>query len=315
MVLLAAPSVVPLPPVVEEIPSPWQACQHTWQAWDGTEWDLSHGLSGLALQAGVRGMRPPPLIRYVTKMPAVAGSIYRGSVADEREIFWPIKVFNDAGSTAWIAHNKRFWHTLDEDNPGVWVVTQPDGTRRYLTCRYTGLEDDSDDIDPGLVGWCVYGIKMAAEQPYWAGETVTETFLQVPPTNNYYGGATGFAPPYVTVQGSAVTTACITNSGDVTVWPTWTINGPCTTATVGIGTRTITFPIVLTAGQWLKLNTDPTDQVVVDQAGVDRTAQITVLNGGFAPIPKGVDVALQVSLVGSGSVQVAITPKYKSALS
>ena len=315
MVLLAAPSVVTLPPPVEEIPSPWQACQHTWQAWDGTEWDLSHGLSGLALQAGVRGMRPPPLIRYVSKMPAVAGSLYRGSVADEREIFWPIKVFNDAGSTAWIAHNKRFWATLDEDYPGVWVVTQPDGTRRYLTCRYLGLEDDSDDIDPGLVGWCVYGVKLAAEQPYWCGETIRKTFLQTAVAANYYGAGAGLAPPYVTVQGSAVTTATITNPGNVKVWPTWTIAGPSSTATVGVAGKSITFPMALTAGQWVKLNTDPTDQVAIDHTGADRTSQITTIGGGFSEIPRGADVALSVSLVGAGSVEVAITPKYRSALS
>lgn len=296
-----------------EFANPWVACQHTWWGVDGSEWDLSHGLSGLALQTGVRGMRMPPVVRYSTKSPAVAGSFFRGVITDEREVFWPIKVWADAGSQAWIDLNNRFWASLDEGALGTWVITQLDGTRRALQCRYNGLADDSDDIDSGLQGWAVYGINLIAEQPYWTGVTATRFFSLGVAGQNFFGGTSGggYGPPFYISTGSTAATASITNEGDVSAWPTWTIKGPMTSVVVGLNGHLITFPAV-SAGNTITLNTDPTDQVAYDQAGSDITALLTTVD--FAPIPPGVEVPLTVTVVGTGTVRISVVPLYKRGL-
>lgn len=305
MVLLYAPGFTP-----ESKPAPpnWTCLQHTWQAWDGTEWDLSHGLSGLQLMAGTRGLMDAPIVRYSQKAPAVAGSLYRGSVYDERDCFWPLKVTSGGGSVAWLQHNARFWRTLDPEQPGRWVVTQPTGERRTLTVRYIGLAEDALEDDLGLVGRQVYGINLVAENPFWLGETVTKTFTNEE-GENFYGGDAGggFGPPYFLTPGVTTATATVTNLGDVSIWPTYTVAGPYASATVaGVG-----FPS-LAAGEWIRINTDPTDQVALDDSGADRTAELTNFSN-FAEIARGATVPVPISMTGAGSVSVSITPAYRWA--
>lgn len=306
MPLLYAPGFTTA--VVADIP--WTACQHTWRAWDGTEWDLSEGLSGLALQAGTRGLDDPPIIRYSTKSASVAGSLYRGSTYDERDVFWPIKIYSNGGSQAWIDHNRRFRRTLHVNRTGQWVVTQPSGERRSLTVRYTGIADDSYDIDPSLVGTYTPGFNLVAESPFWMGDSISRTFDNKS-SQNFYGGdeGGGFGPPYVLSSGTLVSTANINNPGDEPVFPTFRVDGPSTIATV----NGVTFPMDLDAGEWVEINCDPTDQVAVDHTGTDRTSEMVGL-GNMAEIEPGDPVPLEISMTGTGRVTVSIVPAYLRAM-
>lgn len=305
MVLLYAPGFSAEAPAAP----PWTSNQHTWVGWDGSEWDLSHGLSGLSLMAGARGLLEPPIVRYSTKPGAINGSLHRGSIYDERDCFWPLKVFNGDGSQAWLAHNRAFWQTMDKDRPGSWVVTQPSGEKRTLSVRFNGLSEDALDDDLGLVARQLFGINLVAENPFWMGEPLVQTFNNAAPQSFYGGsGGGGFGPPYYLSAGVTIATATISNVGDVDVWPVWTVRGPSTDAVVnGVG-----FPMDLTAGQWVRINTDPTDQVAVDHAGVDRTAELTNFNN-FAEIPRGQTVPLTITMSGAGSVSVEVTPAYRWA--
>jgi hypothetical protein len=91
--------------------------------------------------------------------------------------------------------------------------------------------------------------------------------------------------------------ATIKNEGDEDAWPVWTVRGPCTTATVGLNGHAITFPMTLTAGQWVTINTDPSDQVAYDQSGADRSAELTAVD--FAEIPPGEAVPLTITMSGT----------------
>jgi hypothetical protein len=162
---------VPAERPVEPAPvDPYIACQHLWEAWDGTVWDLSQGLSGLALQSGTRGTEMPDPTFYKTRAAGVHGSLYRGYLIDEQSDFWPLKMFSDGGSAGWVQHYRAFWRTMRYDKTGLWSVVQPDGTKRSKRVRFAGLNDRSNDIDPMLTGWNLYGINLAAEQPFWMGE-------------------------------------------------------------------------------------------------------------------------------------------------
>jgi hypothetical protein len=307
MVLLYAPGFSP--GVVDQ--TPWAACQHTWVGWDGSEWDLSHGLSGLALQAGTRGLEDAPIIHYKSKSAALAGSSWRGFNIDERECLWLLKVYSNGGSAEWIKHNRRFRRTLLPDRTGQWVVTQPvTGERRTLTVRFTGLQDDSWDIDPSLQGARVYGFLMGAENPLWMGEPITRTFDNTD-AENFYGGAAGggFGPPFFLSSGTLVSSASIVNPGDVSVWPTYRVDGPSDTATI----NGVTFPMTLADGEWVSINADPSDQVAVDDTGADRTSELEDIQN-LAEIPIGDPIPLEITMTGSGTVTVTITPAYLRAL-
>jgi hypothetical protein len=302
MVFLYRPSGTSVPAPVD----PYIACQHMWEAWDGSEWDLSHGSSGLALQSGTRGMEMPDPTFYKTRAAGVDGSLYRGHIIDEQSDFWPLKMFSDGGSAEWVQHYRAFWRTLQPDKTGLWWVVQPDGTKRSKRVRFAGLNDRSTDIDPMLTGWNLYGINLAAEQPFWMGAQVTRSFEGGTPTSP--------SGSYIIWIKSSFTlsSASITNDGDKDAWPVWTVRGPCTTVTVGLAGHAITFPMTLTSGQWVTIDTDPSDQTAYDQTGADRSAELTAVD--FAEIPPGVNVPLTVSMSGTGGVDVSITPRYYLAV-
>ena len=84
-----------LPFTPPSTPGPnWQGMLMTWTGWDGSVWSIADRDSGALLLAGTRGLTLPPSRRIVDTSPAVAGSLHRGSVTDEREVFWPIKIFH-----------------------------------------------------------------------------------------------------------------------------------------------------------------------------------------------------------------------------
>jgi hypothetical protein len=284
----------------------------TWTGWDGTVWDLCSGVSGLALGAGVRGLNMPPTRRHVTQSPAVAGSRRRGWSTDEREVFWPLRVFRDgqnsdgqvANAQGWVDLDAAFWKSMHPDRAGVWTVESPNGTRS-LTCVFDNDGGHATDMIPSLRGWEVYGIYLAAESPYWVGEPVRRSWSQSNPVNFY--GPGNNAPMFHISSASNLATATVTNAGDVDAWPVWTIMGPCASVTVGVGGRTVTFPVTIPEGSTL----------VIDSAPEKRTAKLDGVNvytqlssWDFAPVPAGQDRSLSLNMVGAGSVSVDITPRF-----
>jgi hypothetical protein len=68
--------------------------------------------------------------------------------------------------------------------------------------------------------------------------------------------------------------------------------------------------VALVEGDTLVIDTDPTVQCAWLN-GVDVTAQLG--SADFAPIPAGEDRTLSLALVGAGSVQAEIRPRYYKA--
>jgi hypothetical protein len=307
----AAPEVIPPPPEPVKDITP---ISHVWEAWDGFTWDLTTGISGVYLRAGVRGLTMPPVIRYTQKSPAVAGSLYRGSTVDEREVFWPVKVYEDEGSQSWIDHNRRWWRTLLPNVTGDWVVTQPGGETRRLTLRYV---DDgqfawgAEDPDPEIMGYANYGITLVAERPFWTGVPRQVTWVGTTPVD--FLDPPGSTDVIYISANSSVFGAQIENPGSVDAWPTWVIYGPCTDVNVGVGTRLVNMPIDLTSGQWVRIETDPTSQTAVNHAGTDVTGLLGTAD--FAPVPPGAPSPLSVEMTGTGTVIASIIPNYYTATS
>lgn len=168
-----------------------------------------------------------------------------------------------------------------------------------------------------LVG--VTGI--TADTTYYVAGTVAADSFQVAATS---GGAvidltgvdgSGFlavqgAPLLRIASGSQLSSAVMTNEGDVEAWPVWTITGPLTSVTVGVDGRTVQWNVALVASDILVIDTDPTVQSAWKN-GVDVTSQLGTAD--FAPIPAGQDRPLSLAMSGTGSVEASITPRYYRA--
>lgn len=301
-------------PVVPVDASPWASVSAmTWAGWDGSVWPLIYARgSGVSLRRGARGLNMPPVDRYSSTSPAVAGSRNRGSRTAERQVFWPVKIFSNAGSQAWVDVDRAFWRTMDPDRPGVWSVTSVDGTTRTLTCRFVSDGDHVLDLDPMLLGWQNYGITLVAEQPYWSGAEVARRWKTAGGTPFFGGVAGGSGPPFYISSGSTMDTATISNPGDVDAYPTYTITGPTTSVSVGYAGNVVQMGVI-PAGQTRTIDTRPDRLTVVDQDGTDRWSELGALAQFDAPIPPGQEVALSLELAGTGDVSASLIPLYRRA--
>jgi len=309
MPIVIAPEEVVAPPV-ETAAWPGFAAM-TWTGQDGSEWDMM-GSSGIYLGMGVRGLTMPPVDRFVSTSPALAGSRWRGARTLERDVFWPLLMWSDEGSEAWVQHDRAFWSTMRPDTTGVWTVRQPNGLARSLRCRYVDDSDHATEIDPTGSGWEVYGIHLVAEQPYWEGDPVTRTWTNdafVP----FFGGSAGAkAPSFFISSGSSLVSATVSNPGDVDAYPVYTVTGPVDSVSVGYAGNTVSLGAV-PAGQQRIIDTRPDRLTVTDANGVDKWSELTGDPQFDAPIPPGESVPLSLSMVGSGTVSLTLTPLYYRA--
>jgi hypothetical protein len=304
--------VVPPAPIVE---NPFPGMVLTWTGWDGSVWSLNAATSGVALLPGVRGLGNPPVNIYSKSSPAVAGSQHLGSSVDERKVFWPLAVWKNTSSAEWIAHDRAFFRTIDEEQQGVWSVQQPTGEVRTLKLRYVSRGDDTFDVDPSKYGIQTYGLDFIANQPYWEGAPVWRRFEADTPVDFFSG------PIFTISSGKSLATATVSNTGEVDSYPVWTILGPTTSVTVGIGASTITVPFTIASGKAVVIDTNPTAQTALLGNWDDTTRTLSSITDKtdslgtttFAPIPPGTDQALALSMTGTGIVDVEISPLFKRA--
>lgn len=276
-----------------------------WTGYDGVSWDITAGHGGLCMLPGVRGLTMPAITHYKSRTGAVPGARWRGSSTNEREVFWPIQVYHDTGSAEWIARDRAFWNTLQPHRTGTWTVILPDGERRSLTLRFRDDGTQAFNMDPAKCGWTNYGITLDAEQPYWEGAAQSKTWKGNGTTGNFFPG-----PPFTITSGGAPATAKMTNPGDVETYPVWTLVGPLTSATMGVNGHSITVPFAVPSGQTLVIDTNPNKLTAV-MNGVDKISFLGAAD--FAPLPVGVDVPVSLTMSGTGTCEMSITPLYYRA--
>lgn len=308
------------PPTVYLPPAPDVGRVHYllwWEGWDGSNWSLSDEDSGLIMMRDMRGVGGVSIENHRDDHESLAGSRWRDARTLNREIFLPLHVFSDGDSKDWVAHNRAFTKTMRKGKTGWLHIIHPDGQHRRIQARYDKGLDEAFLIDPAFYGWATYGIYLTAEQPYWeAAEPITDRWRSPEPVF-FFGGGTepGNAPPFGISDEQNVSTATITNPGDEEAWPTWIYRGPATSASVGVGGEIVEIPLALTEGQSITLNLDPAVQSAVRENGTDVTKQLGSFD--FSPIPPGEEVALDITLVGTGggSIELQLTPLYEMGIS
>lgn len=280
----------------------------SWTGWDGSVWNLSDPAEGVFITGDIEGLGNPSHLAWVGESPATHGQYYRGHVVEPRQVFWPTYLYSDAGTLEWLDLDRAFWRSLQPGKHGVWSVSTPRGGKRSLSCRFVDDGRHVFERDPMIRGWASYGVSLIADSPFWTGEPVRRTWAQSDMVEFFGGAAKG--PPLHISSGSQLSSARMTNEGDLEAWPVWTITGPLTSVTVGVDDATVQWTVQLTADDVLVIDTDPQVQCAWLN-GVDVTAQLGTAD--FAPIPAGVELPLSLTMAGTGSVEAAITPRFYRA--
>lgn len=319
----ALPYVPPLPAAAA-----WQGFRLSWRGWDGSDWELSQPRSGLFLQPGVRGLGMPDFERHSTGSAMVPGSRHRGSSTKDREVFWPVYLYSDDSSEAFLARDRAFWGSLDTDVEGTWTCHLPNGSSRSLDLRLVSVEDDLK-YDPIKMGWARYGVTLLADQPYWLGEATTRSWSQGE-LRNYDVTAQdridyGYADDVIHYlsAGGSLGSATFSNDGDVEAYPVWTVVGPTTAVSFGVEGSTVVVPFAIPAGSAVRIDTDPVSGQVLwfgdwDASAktifepVDRTAELDPTSK-FVAIPRGQDRKLTIAMTGTGTVLAEVRNKYRRA--
>ena len=316
----------PYQPPAPSVPI-WSGMSMKWTA-KGVDWSLSNPETGIVLLPGVRGLGSVRVDRHSTSSPAVPGSRFEGVSTLDREVFWPVHIFHDEGSRAWMERDRAFWRGMDPEDTGVWTVTHPDGAHRTLELRYVSDGDHSRQWDPMKSGWDTYGITLVAEQPYWVGESVVKSFIG-PVEPLPFFDPTG--PQVVNIASSySAANATMDNPGDVESYPRWYIDGDTTAVSVGVGSQVVDVPFAIDAGTCLVIESDPdligATLYEITAAGAvkkpsERVVGPDLVNpidmsadlgeADFAPIPAGSQVPLSLEITGTGAVEVLLPTLYR----
>jgi hypothetical protein len=291
-------------------PRPWVGLSMTWTGWDGSLWSLTRASEGVVLLPGYRGTSMPPVTHYTTNYPTINGARWRGHAIEPREVFWPIQIFCDTNSQEWINRDRAFWKTMRPDKTGIWTVVQPSGEKRTLVCRFQDDGQQTFQNDPVLEGWSNYGITLKANSPFWTGEAVKREWVAGSPVPFFPSGSGGFQIS----SSRGLDNAAMPNPGDVPSYPTWTLEGPITSATVGLAGKTISVPFSIADGDTLVINTDPQVQSALLHSGSTVTDVTTDLGASnFVAVPAESSTPISLSVSGTGKVTLSLTPLYLRA--
>lgn len=326
-VVYALPYVPPRPPV-----DVWRGVSMRYEAPDGSVWPLADGRpSGVRMRQGMRGLTWPEREAFVDETAGAAGGRWRGQRDLPGEVFWPISVWRDGGSAAWLEHDAAWWRALDtEDEPGRWVVTHPNGSERWLGVRFVSDGQPAWDHMPGMRSWAQYGVRGVATDPYWRGASATfGPWSGAPAEDESFFGAGG--PPFTISEGGTGASAQVRNDGDVTAFLQWRVRDVLE-ATLTVGGRSVFVPAVA-ADRLLVIDSGPGSPSALEIAappnGLDRaavdawiaqrlpTATDRTIQLGYetlwGSVPKRSVAPLDVELVGAGNVSAAVTPRYRRA--
>lgn len=310
-VVIATASVTP--PSTGAVPG-WNRVRSTLTSWDEKVWDLTNPDMGVFLTRGdVRGLGHTKFEHHRDESPAVAGALYRGTSFGPREVSWPVHLFHDGSSREFVERDRAWWKSLHPRHEGVWTVEVPGVSKRHLRVRCEGDGGWAPQGDPTFFGWATYVVALQADQPFWYEELEPKVFETSDPLTFFGTGDPG-APLFNISKSNTLASATITNPGDEPAYPIWTLYGPFESASVTVGGLTIEVPFALNEGEWLRLDSTPTELTAFDNEGNDRFTELGEAEWGA--VPEGGTSALDIVITAEApgaKVMVELTALYHRA--
>ena len=305
-IFFGIPSTPPPPPVRRSA-----RIRHSWTGWDGSQWNLTDhsGSSGVVLaDSMLDGLGMPAFERYVDKSATRHGQILRGFNVGARDVLWPLFLYVDEGSDAWVEYDSAFWRSLHPLRTGWWTVQAPGSAPRTLACTFA--DAPGYPRDPAEAQWALYAVSLIADDPFWKGVAPSPEFRADQPVNWLGGGPVdepGAGTPLVIGANSNTRSAWISNPGDLDLWVRWELKGPLDAGTrLGVGDRVVTIDVPIADGSTAVIDTDPSVQTIF----IDGVEYVPGIRARFAPIPDGKRVPVVVEISGGGSAIAHIEPRY-----
>lgn len=286
--------------------------KHQWITDAGVVYDLwrSSG-SGVWLTGdGIEGMDEPEFDDFTDEADGLDGQEYDGWRAKPRAAHFVVAI-ESTETAGWYQTQSAFWRSLNPGRYGTWRVTAPDGSYRDLRCRRRSSASQPYATDPSVQEFSVRGVALVADDPWWRGPLIEKPF---PPAEEYdFFPTSGDAVVQISAA-SSLDRAWVSNPGDQEAWPVWTVNGPASSFTVGVGNQLISADLTVPAGRFIRIDTDPTVQVIAwDDGTLVPFEQLLAVQ--FAPIPPGERVRLSAIVDGGGgAIDVAVSPRYMRAV-
>lgn len=189
-----------------------------WIDKNGTEHPFTNEL--VVLQ-GKQGFYMPPIAHVDETAPFQAGTRYRHTRIDARDIDVPLLVKADSPITL----RQKVRECLRMFNPlhdGRIKVIAPDGTQRELNCRYASGLEGNESKDAKGTYWQTVVLVFRAFDPYWYdSNTIVQTFEKDESPGLFFP-----ILPLRVASSTVFADATIENNGDVETWPEWIITGP-----------------------------------------------------------------------------------------
>jgi len=229
----------------------------TWTDPSGVVWPLSDisDERGHFTTFGIAGWGSMPY-ELVTDPIARGGESVRFIRPNPARLTWPLHVWGDTHVQfvqRYRALRHAFLLTMHMRRPGLLTVARPDGTARCIEAYYQdgwGGEAGQNwlSASPVLTLYCPDGA--------WRDTELTTV-------RRHYGSSANFFSNFPAISSSQVLgDTVISNGGDVTAWPVWTITGPCTGLTATNTTTGQAFQLTTTLADLAQL-TITTDRPTV----------------------------------------------------
>ncbi|MFB9529039.1 hypothetical protein [Nonomuraea roseola] len=286
-----------------------------------SSFNLTSGDDGISVLPGMKGFDAPSYTLSYDEMPALDGGYARHTRATSRELFVPIYLEGDDRQT--LLTRKRA--LLAALNPTLGACrltfTEGDGSKRFINAYYVDGAQGSEGQDEAGFVWTKYGLIFRALDPYfYSGTAQSIRFSAGNVEVNPFFGDPFLGRPFINRAHSLNGSSNITVTGDVDMWPTWTIHGPASTMTFtrkvpGQPDRAFTLNANLTATQALVVDTRPRSKSVRDAATGENRWGLLGPSPHLWPISPGPnEVVIAVADVGAEtSVNLTYMPRYLSA--
>ncbi len=304
----------PVAPEVEEVVNAWRedvgTIFATWTDPTGLVWPLTdiHPDRGYFTTFGIAGWGASPY-EIVTDPHQRGGEQIRHIRALPARVTWPIHVWGETHQQfidRYRMLRRAIMMTVHRRLPGILTVKRPDGSARYIEAWYEdGFTGEAGEnwlsANPVVTFYCPDGAWRDVDQ-------VVE--------RRGFGTPQNFYSPFLTVSESQVIGATtITNPGDLTAWPEWTITGPCTSVSAINNSTGQSFLLTytLTAGQTITITTDrPT---VRGPAGENLVGALNWPEAFlWGLLPDANDVTFTVAGGSTGTeIELAFNPRYEGA--
>lgn len=272
------------------------------------------------LKAGVTGLNLPPVLTAPQQAVGLDGAWNRETRIGSREVFLPLW-FGGASQDDYLAALGNLHAMLlpmpVQTGPALELLASAgDGSTRSLALTYREGAEGEENLETSGAYWATYGLSLDAFDPWWRGQSELVTFgLAADNTPFLSRSASNRWPRKLTTSTVIGNDMALAVSGEVPVWPTYTITGPANSVALSFGATVLSIGAVAT-GEQLVLTTDPrSGRSLRDASGTSVWDRVSggARFGSVNPGPNTFSVAIPGAVAGQTSLRASWTPGYRAA--